>query len=159
MTWQFDVSRALFAVLIASAFSKPSTASEFTCRPEWRTASLTNYVSHPAPDSAECKQYNGCSWAGQFYGLPDVYNENWVSQHSIVAVHLKDWDQLGMKVLHLRQGAHEIYAQAIDACSDTDRNGCCTANLKENAYLVDVEKYTMERFGSGDGQVEFQICD
>ena len=74
-------------------------------------------------------------------------------------MHLKDWAWLGMKTLLLRQGTREVTVRAIDACSDADCDGCCTANLGGDGYLIDIEKYTMGRFGSGDGLVEFQVCD
>ncbi len=140
------------------AVAQPSLASPLACETDWHIANLTNYESHPAPDSEECLEYSGCTWAGQFYGLDGVYGEEWVAAHNIVAVHLKDWDRLGMKVLRLRQNGRELTVQALDACADADCEGCCTANLGGDGFLIDVEKYTMERFGSGEGLVEFQVC-
>jgi hypothetical protein len=64
-----------------------------------------------------------------------------------------------MKVLRLRQGALEITAQAIDLCADADCDGCCSVNLGGDGYLIDIEHHTMARFGSGDGLVEFQVCE
>lgn len=125
----------------------------------WYTANLTNYTSYPDPGSEECVKYNGCTWAGWFYGLPDKQTEQWVQQHNIIAVHEKDWDWLGLKTLRLRQGNLEITATVYDLCSDADCNGCCTENLGGDGYLIDIEKYTMARFGSGEGTVEFQVCD
>nr|WP_321362034.1 hypothetical protein [uncultured Hyphomonas sp.] len=63
-----------------------------------------------------------------------------------------------MKTLRLQQGERTLIVKVYDACSDADCNGCCTANLGGDGYLVDIEKYTMERFGSGDGLVTFQVC-
>jgi hypothetical protein len=134
-------------------------AKSLTCAPEWHRANLTNYTSYPAPDSEECLAYNGCTWAGQFYGLEDAQTEAWVAAHNIVAVHEKDWGWLGMKTLRLRQGGHEITVQAIDICSDADCDGCCTKNLGGDGYLVDIEVNTMARFGPGEGVVDFQVCD
>jgi len=51
----------------------------------------------------------------------------------------------------------EILATAYDYCDDKDCDGCCTKNLGGNKLLLDLEKYTRERFGSGT--VEFQMCD
>ena len=125
----------------------------------WYTANLTNYTSYPDPGSEECVKYNGCQWAGQFYGLEDQQTKAWVKQHNIVSVHLKDWNWLGLKTIKLRQGDREIIATVYDACADADCDGCCTENLGGDGYLIDMEKYTMERFGSGEGTIEFQVCE
>ena len=52
----------------------------------------------------------------------------------------------------------EIFVKVLDLCSDSDCNGCCTNNLGGDGYLIDIEKYTMQRFGSGSGEVNFQVC-
>ena len=124
----------------------------------WYKANLTNYTSYPDPNSKECQEYGGCTWAGYFYGLRGQQPEKWVAAHNIVAVHQKDWGWLGMKTIRLRQDAHEITATVYDQCSDSDCDGCCTKNLGGDGYLIDIEHYTMERFGSGEGIVEFQVC-
>lgn len=154
-TLPFSTTCALILALAPTL----SQAAPLTCASEWHQANLTNYTSYPAPESEECIAYNGCTWAGQFYGLENTQTEAWVAAHNIVAVHEKDWGWLGMKVLHLRQGGHEITAQAIDICSDADCDGCCTKNLGGDGYLVDIEVNTMARFGAGDGVVEFQVCE
>jgi hypothetical protein len=136
----------------------PVMAQDLTCEADWHSARLTNYTSYPDPGSEECLEYNGCTWAGQFYGLPDTQTEDWVASHNIVAVHEKDWDWLGMQPLRLRQGRREIIVQVIDLCSDADCEGCCTENLGGDGYLIDIEAATMKRFRSGDGIVEFQVC-
>ena len=133
------------------------------CSGPWYQANLTWYESYPDPDSEECIEYNGCTWAGQFYGLEGTQTEEWVAAHNIVSVHQKDWDWLGMQNIKLRQGDHEIIATVYDLCSDSDCDGCCTQNLGPvnsdgNRYLIDIEAYTRERFGSGEGIVEFQMC-
>lgn len=129
------------------------------CGSAWYRANLTHYESYPDPGSDECVIYNGCTWAGQFYGLNGVQPESWVMANNIAAVHLKDWGWLGMKNINLRQGSRRITAKVYDGCSDSDCNGCCTANLAGDGYLIDLEKYTMQRFGSGSGIVEFQVCN
>lgn len=129
------------------------------CGSQWYSARLTNYTSYPDPGSDECLNYNGCTWAGWFYGLDSQMSENWVSNNNIVAVHMKDWSWMGSKNINLRQGSNTISATVYDACSDSDCNGCCTANLGGDGFLIDVEKYTMWRFGSGSGTVEFQVCN
>lgn len=133
--------------------------SKSDCGGPWYSSALTNYESYPEPRSDECTLYNGCKWAGWFYGLPDRQPESWVIENNIVAVHAKDWKWLGMKTINLRQGDKRITAKVYDACDDSDCNGCCTANLAGAGFLIDIEKYTMSRFGSGSGIVEFQVCN
>ncbi len=129
------------------------------CGTEWKTANLTHYESYPEPGSEECIKYNGCFWAGQFAGLEGVQPESWVKTNNIAAVHSKDWSQLKGKTLKIRQGNLIIDVIVYDLCSDADCNGCCTENLGGDGYLVDLEKYTMQRFGSGQGIVHWQVCD
>lgn len=128
------------------------------CGTEWYQARLTNYTSYPDPGSEECIAYNGCWWAGQFAGLSGVQPEWWVQQNNIAAVHSKDFSWLSGKTLKLRQGSKEIDVVVYDMCSDSDCNGCCTANLGSTGFLIDIEKYTMQRFGSGSGTVDWQVC-
>jgi len=137
-----------------------NVASADDCHTPWYSAGLSYYTSYPDPDSEECIEYNGCKWAGQFYGLEDTMSEDWVRNNNIVAVHLKDWEWLGNHRIKIRQGDREILATAYDACSDADTpNNDCTANMGTNDYLLDLEKFTMQRFGSHSGDVEFQLCD
>lgn len=151
------------SVASSKASSKSSAASSSVagndCGSAWYRANLTNYESYPAPGSEECLEFNGCTWAGQFYGLPDKMPESWVMANNIASVHLKDWNWLGMKTLNLRQGTKRITVKVYDGCSDSDCDGCCTQNLGGDGYLIDLEKYTKNRFGSGSGTVEFQVCN
>ncbi|MBI2390119.1 MAG: RICIN domain-containing protein [Deltaproteobacteria bacterium] len=125
----------------------------------WRKANLTNYTSYPDPGSEECVKYSGCEWAGQFAALSGKQPESWVKSHNIAAVHGKDFDKYKLKTLRLRQGGRTIDATVYDMCADSDCSGCCTENSKETGFLIDIEKYTMERFGSGDGIVEWTCLD
>ncbi|HFD88230.1 MAG TPA: hypothetical protein ENJ35_11225 [Gammaproteobacteria bacterium] len=129
------------------------------CGTPWYKASLTHYSSYPKPGSEECTDYNGCRWSGWFYGLENRKSKAWVKEHRIVSVHMKDWDWLGNRQLRIRQGNREIVATAYDACADSDCDDCCTKNLGDNDFLIDIEKYTMKQFGSGSGDVMFQVCD
>jgi hypothetical protein len=125
----------------------------------WRRADLTYYTSYPEPGSEECIEYNGCTWAGQFAFLPDKQTESWVMANNIIAIHSKDAASYRLKTLRVRQGTRQIDAKVYDMCSDSDCNGCCTANAKQTGFLIDLEKYTMERFGSSDGIVEWMCLD
>ena len=126
----------------------------------WHQANLTWYTSWPEPDSEECIEYNGCTWAGYFAGVEGQMTEEWVSQHNIIAVHEKDWDQYKLKTFRLRMNGSTIDAVVYDMCSDSDCDGCCTENAGEIGFLIDIEKYTRERFdGNGDGVVEWTCLD
>jgi len=125
----------------------------------WRRANLTNFTSYPDPGSDECDNYNGCQWAGQFAFVDGQQSEQWVRDHNILAVHSRDANTYKLKTLRLKQGSHQIDAKVYDMCSDSDCDGCCTENARETGFLIDIESYTMERFGSGDGIVEWACLD
>ncbi|WP_295072777.1 hypothetical protein [uncultured Fibrobacter sp.] len=126
----------------------------------WHLANLTWYTSWPEPDSEECIEYNGCIWAGYFAGVEGQMTEEWVSQHNIIAVHEKDWNQYKLKTFRLRMNGSTIDAVVYDMCSDSDCDGCCTENAGEIGFLIDIEKYTRGRFdGNGDGVVEWTCLD
>jgi hypothetical protein len=126
---------------------------------QFRKANLTNFTSYPDPGSEECIKFNGCMWAGQFAFVDGKQSESWVKSHNIIAVHEKDANKYKLKTLRLRQGSHQIDAKVYDMCSDSDCDGCCTDNSKQTGFLIDIEKFTMQRFGSGDGIVEWACTD
>ena len=66
MTMTTSVKSVLILVML---FFASAPAAQVTCKGEWRSAALTNYESYPDPGSVECVKYNGCKWAGQFYGV------------------------------------------------------------------------------------------
>ena len=137
-----------------------SSSSQPVADTVWHQANLTWYTSWPEPDSEECIEYNGCTWAGYFAGIEDQMTEEWVSQHNIIAVHEKDWNQYKLKTFRLRMNGSTIDAVVYDMCSDSDCDGCCTENAGEIGFLIDIEKYTRERFdGNGDGVVEWTCLD
>ena len=143
-----------------SSVSAPSSSSEIVADTVWHQANLTWYTSWPEPDSEECIEYNGCTWAGYFAGVEGQMTEEWVSQHNIIAVHEKDWKQYKLKTFRLRMNGSTIDAVVYDMCSDSDCDGCCTENAGEIGFLIDIEKYTRERFdGNGDGVVEWTCLD
>jgi hypothetical protein len=125
----------------------------------WKQASLTNFTSYPDPGSDECIKYNGCMWAGQFAAVDGKQTEAWVMAHNIVAVHSKDFNTYKLKQLRLRKDGHEIDVTVYDECADSDCSGCCTENAKPSGFLIDIERYTAERFGVGDGQVDWACLD
>ena len=126
----------------------------------WHQANLTWYTSWPEPGSEECIEYNGCTWAGYFAGVEGQMTEEWVSQHNIIAVHEKDFEKYKLKTFRLRMNGSTIDAMVYDMCSDSDCDGCCTENAGEIGFLIDIEKYTRERFdGNGDGVVEWTCLD
>ena len=125
----------------------------------WRTANLTWFTSYPDPDSEECTEYNGCMWAGYFAFVDGKQSEAWVQQHDIAAVHSRDAAAYALKTLRVRQGSRQIDVTVYDMCSDSDCNGCCTQNASETGFLIDLESYTMQRFGASDGIVEWTCLD
>ena len=128
---------------------------------KWQKANLTQYESYPDPGSEECIKFNGCKWAGYFAFVEGKQPQSWVKANNIAAVHSKDAAAYKLKTLRLRQGTKQIDVKVYDMCSDSDCNGCCTANARENGldFLIDIEKYTVQRFGSGSGIVEWSCLD
>jgi len=125
----------------------------------WRKANLTWYTSYPDPGSEECIKYSGCEWSGQFAALPSKMPESWVKANNIASVHSKDFAAYKLHTLRLRQGTHQIDVKVYDMCADSDCSGCCTANSKSTGFLLDIEKYTAERFGANSGIVEWVCLD
>jgi len=125
----------------------------------WKKANLTNFTSYPDPGSEECREYNGCTWAGQFAFVDGKKSENWVKAHNIVAVHEKDANKYKLKTLRLKKGSDQIDVKVYDECANSDCNGCCTKNSRSTGFLIDIESYTMDRFGHGDGVVQWKCLD
>ena len=75
-------------------------------------------------------------------------------------MHSRDFDTYKLHTLRLRQDGREIDVVVYDECADSDCSGCCTRNAHpQSGYLIDLESYTMARFGSGEGVVEFACLD
>lgn len=138
-------------------------SSESSADTVWNRAALTWYTSWPEPGSEECEDYNGCTWAGWFAGLPDQQTEEWVSEHNIIAIHEKDWNTYKLKTFRLRKGGYMIDAVVYDKCADSDCDGCCTKNAGELGFLIDIESYTCERLSGTkdgcDGVIEWTCLD
>ena len=125
----------------------------------WRKANLTNFTSYPDPGSDECINFNGCMWAGLFAFVDGKQPLSWVKSHNIAAVHSKDANTYKLKTLRLKQGGKQIDVSVYDECADSDCSGCCTANSKQTGFLIDIESFTMQRFGTGDGVVDWACLD
>jgi hypothetical protein len=119
----------------------------------WKSARKTNYESYPAPGSDECVKYNGCEYLGQFQACENTMSESWVKAHDIASVF--PLSGLELHNLCLRAGGKTLVVTAIDTCSDSDCDGCCTKNRGGADRLIDLEKYTNERFGLDDGPLEW----
>jgi hypothetical protein len=119
----------------------------------WKSAKKTNYESYPAPGSDECVKFNGCAYLGQFQACENTMPESWVKSHDIAAVF--PLQGLELHNLCLRAGARTIVVTAIDTCGDGDCGGCCTKNRGTADRLIDLEKYTNQRFGVADGELEW----
>lgn len=147
--------------LVADGFNDKTSSIkvEATSTVVWRKANLTNFESYPDPGSEECIRFNGCQWAGYFAFVDEKQSESWVKANNIVAVHSKDAGKYKLKTLRIRQGSNQLDVKVYDMCSDSDCDGCCTENCRETGFLIDIEKYTMQRFGSGDGIVEWTCLD
>ena len=98
-------------------------------------------------------------WAGQFAFVSGKQTESWVMENNIAAVHSRDANAYKLKTLRLRQNGQHDRRHGLRQCSDRDCSGCCTRNASETGFLIDIEKYTMQRFGSGDGIVEWVCLD
>jgi len=147
---------------VQSPESQASSAKNVdAAAPVWRKANLTNYESYPDPGSEECVKYNGCTWSGQFAFLEGTQSLTWVKANKIASIHSKDAGKYRLKTLRIKQGSKQIDAKVYDNCSDSDCDGCCTINANQNGigFLIDLEKYTMQRFGGSDGIVEWQCLD
>ncbi len=132
---------------------------EFEVASGWKRADLTNFTSYPDPDSEECREYNGCTWAGQFAFVNGKKSENWVRNHNIIAVHQRDANRYKLKTFRLKKGSDQIDVKVYDMCADSDCDGCCTENARGTGFLIDIESYTMDRFGHGDGVVQWKCLD
>lgn len=119
----------------------------------WRTGMKTYYESYPEPGSEECVEFNGCKYQGQFAACENTMPERWVAAHDLAAVF-----PLGDLALHrlcIRSGEHTLVVTVVDTCADADCDGCCSENRGDADALVDLEKYTAERFGVEDGPIEW----
>jgi hypothetical protein len=118
----------------------------------WKTARKTWYESYPAPGSEECVEYNGCAWAGQFAACQGKKPEQWVRQRNIAAI-FPSFGALALHDLCLKSGDKTLVVTVLDTCGDQDCDGCCTKNRGDADALIDLEKYTNQRWGLEDGAI------
>jgi hypothetical protein len=113
----------------------------------WKTANETDFTSYPVPGSAECIQYSGCMYEGQFAACSGTEPLAWVMSHNIIAV-FPDFNTLKLHDLCLKDpsSGQTIVATVLDQCGDSDCNGCCTRNRGSADELIDVESFTYARF-------------
>ncbi len=125
----------------------------------WHKASLTEFESYPDPGSEECIEYNGCAYVGEFAFVDGkkIGELGTVAQHRRGAP--KDGNQYKLKTLRLKKNGKQIDVVVYDECSDSDCSGCCTQNAQPSGFLIDIEKYTAQRFGGADGQVDWACLD
>jgi hypothetical protein len=120
----------------------------------WKTGAKTNFTSYPAPGSAECIQYNGCAYEGEFAACPSKETLSWVKVHNIVSV-FPDLSTLKLHDLCLKSGTKTIVVTVLDECADSDCSGCCTQNRGSADELIDIESFTDARWGVPDGRIEW----
>lgn len=120
----------------------------------WRSAHKTNYESYPDPGSEECVEYNGCAWAGQFAACDGKKPEAWVERHNIASL-FPSFPEHRLHDLCIRSGQRTMVVTVLDTCADSDCDGCCTRNRGNKDALLDLEKFTNERWGLPDGNVEW----
>jgi hypothetical protein len=137
----------------AGAVPSSSTAECDSAALVWKSGAKTHYESYPDRGSEECIRFNGCAYEGQFQSCANTMPESWVKAHNIAAVF--PLAGLAMHRLCVRSGGRTIVVTAIDTCGDSDCDGCCTENRGSADALIDLEKYTDQRFGVEDGRVEW----
>jgi hypothetical protein len=125
----------------------------------WRKANLTWYESYPDPGSEECIEYSGCEYSGELSYFEETKSPSWINNTNIAAVHSDDWDKYAGKILRIKQGSHQVDVMVYDLCSDDDCDGCCSDNMSETGFLIDMELHTLERFGGDQGVVEWSCLD
>jgi hypothetical protein len=122
----------------------------------WKTANETDFTSYPAPGSAECIQYSGCMYEGQFAACSGTVSQSWVQSHNIISV-FPDFNTLKLHALCLvdTSSGQSIVATVLDECADSDCSGCCTQNKGSANELIDVESYTYARFNRNNTKIKW----
>jgi hypothetical protein len=120
----------------------------------WKTANKINFASYPPPNSEECIKYNGCPFVGMFSACaPKQEPLSWVMSHNIASL-FPNFNAYKLHDLCLKSSAGKtIVVTVLETCADSDCSGCCTADKGNADALVDLEKYTNDRWGVPDGGI------
>jgi hypothetical protein len=137
----------------SSGGSGPATSDCDSAGLTWKSARKTWYTSYPDPGSEECIEFNGCTWAGEFAFCDGKKSEAWVMAHDIVAVFPSTG--LDLHDICIKKGQKTMVVTVLDTCGDSDCNGCCTENRGDADRLIDLEKYTNQRWGLDDGAIQY----
>jgi hypothetical protein len=124
----------------------------------WQQANITTFESYPTSEE-ECVEFSGCDYAGHFAGVRGKQTLEWVMANNIAAVHSDHWGDYELKTLRVRNEWTEIDVVVYDMCSDADCDGCCSRNMSETGFLIDLESFTADRFGQDWGVVEWACLD
>jgi hypothetical protein len=112
----------------------------------WQAGNETVFESYPPAGSAECVQYSGCMYEGQFQSCGKTVSNSWVQSHNIFSVFPNE-NKLAYHWICLKSSSGKTIAGlALDTCADSDCGGCCTQNLGSASLLIDVEINTDKRF-------------
>jgi hypothetical protein len=113
----------------------------------WQDGNETVFESYPPPGSAECVQYSGCQYEGQFQACSQTLPKSWVQSHNIFSV-FPNLSQYQYHWICLKDpgSGMTIAGLALDTCADSDCSGCCTQNLGSASLLIDVEINADMRF-------------
>ena len=137
----------------SSGAGAPSGAGCDTPNLAFKTANKTNYTSYPEPGSEECVKFSGCLYEGLFEACDKKQTLEWVKAHNIVAAF--PLQGLELHDLCLKKGNKTIVVTVYDTCGDADCDGCCTQNKGNKDELIDIESFTDQRFGVGDGEIQW----
>ena len=120
----------------------------------WKTANKINFASYPSPNSEECIKYNGCPFVGMFSACGNKQESlSWVMSHNIASF-FPNFNTYKLHDLCLKSGTGKtIVVTVLETCGDSDCSGCCTADKGTADALVDLEKYTNDRWGVPDGRI------
>jgi hypothetical protein len=113
----------------------------------WQDGNETVFESYPPPGSAECIQFSGCMYEGQFQACSKTVSKSWVQSHNIFSV-FPSFNSLEYHWVCLKDpgSGQTIAGLALDTCADSDCSGCCTQNLGNASLLIDVEINTDQQF-------------
>jgi hypothetical protein len=131
----------------------------------WHTCNYTVYESYPPQGSAECIQYSGCMYEGQFAYCSQTETQSWVASHNVVSIYTLADNGAGPYANHkicMKYGGQSIVADVLDTCGNSDCGGCCTQNSQGAEGICDTELGTDGRFlmqGLNGGQNGVQFAD